>query len=80
MIIGNASYSKRIQKTVIQRKLQLYLDTSEKHIYICDSHKSKIQCARTNNKRRKDSSAEDTDNALDTEVDFFSLQVSIFDI
>lgn len=73
---GNASYSKRIQKTVTQRRLKLQLDHSARHIYICDYHKGVIQSARTK-RRRKDS--EDDSNETDTdlpEVDLFQLQVN----
>ncbi|KAK3929893.1 Histone deacetylase complex subunit SAP30-like protein [Frankliniella fusca] len=73
---GNASYSKRIQKTVTQRRLRLHLDSMARHIYICDHHKNMIQCARTK-RRRKDS--EDDSNETDTdlpEVDLFQLQVN----
>lgn len=38
---GNASYSKRIQKTVAQKKLNLAVDKAARHIYICDYHKGK---------------------------------------
>ncbi|XP_060532357.1 histone deacetylase complex subunit SAP30 homolog [Cylas formicarius] len=73
---GNASYSKRIQKTVTQRRLNLLLDNTARHIYICDFHKMIIQCARTK-RRRKDS--EDDSNETDTdvpEVDLYQLQVN----
>ncbi|KAK5644297.1 hypothetical protein RI129_008142 [Pyrocoelia pectoralis] len=73
---GNASYSKRIQKTVTQRRLSLSIDTSARHIYICDFHKMIIQCARSK-RRRKDS--EDDSNETDTdvpEVDLYQLQVN----
>ncbi|XP_069680302.1 histone deacetylase complex subunit SAP30 homolog isoform X2 [Periplaneta americana] len=73
---GNASYSKRIQKTVTQRRLKLHLDHAARHIYICDYHKDVIQKARTK-RRRKDS--EDDSNETDTdlpEVDLFQLQVN----
>lgn len=73
---GNASYSKRIQKTVTQRRLRLHLDHMARHIYICDFHKTMIQCARTK-RRRKDS--EDDSNETDTdlpEVDLFQLGVN----
>lgn len=46
------------------------------HIYICDFHKGRIQCARTK-RRRKDS--EDDSNETDTdlpEVDLYQLQVN----
>ena len=39
---GNASYSKRIQKTVQQKRLRLSIDPSARHIYICEHHKSKL--------------------------------------
>ncbi|XP_031783415.1 histone deacetylase complex subunit SAP30 homolog [Nasonia vitripennis] len=76
---GNASYSKRIQKTVTQRRLKLNLDNLARHIYICDYHKQVIQCARTKQqqqRRRKDSEEDsgETDNDL-PEVDLFQLQV-----
>lgn len=38
---GNASYSKRIQKTVQQKSLRLAIDTTARHIYICDHHKGR---------------------------------------
>lgn len=73
---SNASYSKRIQKTVNQRRLPLNIDHSARHIYICDSHKMMIQTARSK-RRRKDS--EDDSNETDTdgpEVDLCQLQVN----
>lgn len=73
---GNASYSKRIQKTVAQRRLKLNIDPTAHHIYICDYHKTRIQSAR-NKRRRKDS--EDDSNETDTdlpEVDLYQLQVN----
>ncbi|XP_065201114.1 histone deacetylase complex subunit SAP30 homolog [Planococcus citri] len=73
---GNASYSKRIQKTVTQRRLKLHLDLVARHVYICDYHKGVIQSARSKRKR-KDS--EDDSNETDTdvpEVDFYQLQVN----
>jgi len=73
---GNASYSKRIQKTVTTRRLKLSIDPQSTHIYICDFNKGRIQCARTK-RRRKDS--EDDSNETDTdlpEVDLYQLQVN----
>ncbi|KAL1129863.1 hypothetical protein AAG570_012807 [Ranatra chinensis] len=73
---GNASYSKRIQKIVTQRRLKLHLDRNARHIYICDYHKGMIQSARTK-RRRKDS--EDDSNETDTEfpeIDLYQLQVN----
>lgn len=53
-----------------------YLHPTATHIYICDFHKARIQCARTR-RRRKDS--EDDSNETDTdlpEVDLYQLQVN----
>ncbi|XP_011311380.1 histone deacetylase complex subunit SAP30 homolog [Fopius arisanus] len=76
---GNASYSKRISKTVTQRRLKLNADAGVRHTYICDYHKQVIQCARSKQqqqRRRKDSEEDsgETDNDL-PEVDLFQLQV-----
>ncbi|CAH0395956.1 unnamed protein product [Bemisia tabaci] len=74
---GNASYSKRIQKTVTQRRLKLNLDPVARHIYICDYHKGVIQSARSKRRRNKDS--EDDSNETDTDVpdvDLLQLQVN----
>lgn len=74
---GYASYSKRIQKTVAQKRLKLSNDPSAQHIYICDFHKERIQSVRTK-RRRKDS--EDDSNETDTDLhefpDLYQLQVS----
>lgn len=94
-LAGNASYSKRIQKIVAQRRLRLHIDDNvrrrlispgnsflikfnpqARHIYICEYHKTMIQCARTK-RRRKDS--EDDSNGTDSEVpevDLYQLQVN----
>ncbi|RWS22818.1 histone deacetylase complex subunit SAP30L-like protein [Leptotrombidium deliense] len=58
-IAGNASYSKRIQKTVQQKKLRLVSDTNARHNYICDYHKGIIQSVRTLGKRRRKDSCDD---------------------
>ncbi|XP_044007326.1 histone deacetylase complex subunit SAP30 homolog isoform X2 [Aphidius gifuensis] len=76
---GNASYSKRIQKTVTQRRLKLNIDQAARHIYICDHHKQVIQNARSKQqqqRRRKDSEDDsgETENDL-PEVDLFQLQI-----
>lgn len=72
---GNASFSKRIQKTV-QRKLKLSLDSLARSQFICDFHKSKIQSARSKRQRTlrhsDDSGDSDSENP---EVDFGGLQV-----
>lgn len=75
---GNASYSKRIQKTVAQRKLKLNIDQNARHIYICDYHKGVIQSVRTKRKR-KDSDDDTGSNDQDVdlpEVDLFQLQMN----
>lgn len=59
-IAGNASYSKRIQKTVQQKKLRLTIDNTARHVYICDHHKNMIQSIRLCvKKKRKDSCEEE---------------------
>ncbi|KAK3699935.1 hypothetical protein QZH41_016597 [Actinostola sp. cb2023] len=68
---GNASYSKRIQKTVSQRKLKLSLDSNARHIYICEYHKNMIQSVRTKRKRKESDDEHDS-----PDVDFCSLQVN----
>lgn len=85
-IAGNASYSKRIEKQVTQRKLRLTVDLRSHHTYICEHHKQMIQSIRSSNKRkRKDS--EDDDITADNEghtsgqtsgqdVDLLALQVN----
>ncbi|KAK2716281.1 histone deacetylase complex subunit SAP30L-like [Artemia franciscana] len=59
---GNASYSKRIQKTVQQRKLRLHLDSNARHIYICDYHKNQILTARVRPKRRPSTTDDEMEN------------------
>lgn len=57
------------------KKLKLTIDSLARHIYICDQHKAKIQCART--KRRRKDSDDDTETDTDApEVDLYSLQVN----
>ncbi|EDW86477.1 histone deacetylase complex subunit SAP30 homolog [Drosophila tropicalis] len=74
---GYARYSKRIQKTVAQKRLKLSIDPSaQQNINICDYHKERIQSVRTK-RRRKDS--EDDSNETDTDLheypDFYQLSV-----
>lgn len=77
---GNACYSKRIAKTVQQRKLKLNIDHSVRHIYICDFHKSKIHSVRSNKRKRKASEDDGGGSPIhDTdvpEVDLYALQVN----
>ena len=49
---GNASYSKRIQKTVAQKKLNLVVDKAARHIYICEYHKGKSRSLSLNSNLR----------------------------
>ncbi|XP_041359443.1 histone deacetylase complex subunit SAP30 homolog [Gigantopelta aegis] len=74
---GNASYSKRIQKTVIQRKLKLVRDDNVSHIYICDYHKNMIQSVRSKRKRKdsEDDRMFDQDDDI-PEIDFFQMPVN----
>jgi len=74
---SNASYSKRIQGTVAQRKLKLSMDPKARHNYICEFHKSVIQSVRQKRQRQ------DSEESLETEtisgddpVDFFHLQMN----
>ncbi|XP_075972211.1 SIN3-associated polypeptide 30 isoform X2 [Anticarsia gemmatalis] len=74
---GNASYSKRIQKTVAQRRLKLNIDPQARHTYICDYHKTMIQCARTKQRRPKDSEDDSNEAEMDNqEIDWFQFQVN----
>eukprot|EP00088_Acartia_fossae_P070593 TRINITY_DN9504_c0_g1_i1.p1 TRINITY_DN9504_c0_g1~~TRINITY_DN9504_c0_g1_i1.p1 ORF type:complete len:222 (-),score=40.22 TRINITY_DN9504_c0_g1_i1:195-860(-) len=74
---GNASYSKRIQKTVSQRNMKLSLDQNSRHIYICEFHKAMIQTVRVKRKRRESEESGGTDSVADTpHVDLFQLQMN----
>ncbi|XP_041622328.1 histone deacetylase complex subunit SAP30 isoform X2 [Vulpes lagopus] len=68
---GNASFSKRIQKSISQKKAR--------HLYICDYHKNLIQSVR-NRRKRKGSDDDGGDSPvqdIDTpEVDLYQLQVN----
>ncbi|CAG2103349.1 unnamed protein product [Medioppia subpectinata] len=68
-IAGNASYSKRIEKQVTQRKLRLTLDHRSHHSYICEHHKQMIQSIRTSNKRKRKDSDDDNELTIDTTAD-----------
>ena len=74
---SNASYSKRIQGTVAQRKLKLQLDTKAQHTYICEFHKSVIQTNRTKRQRQDSEESLDGADAGNADmVDFFQLQMN----
>jgi histone deacetylase complex subunit SAP30 len=61
-LAGNASCSKRIQRTMMQRKLRLTIDESAGHIYICDHHKNIIQSMRSISKRKRKDEEEDANS------------------
>ncbi|XP_034969913.2 histone deacetylase complex subunit SAP30 [Zootoca vivipara] len=75
---GNASFSKRIQKSISQKKVKIELDKSARHLYICDFHKNLIQSVR--NRRKRKGSDDDGDSPVQDvdapEVDLFQLQVN----
>ena len=75
---SNASYSKRIQGTVAQRKLRLQLDPKSQHTYICEFHKSVIQTVRQKRQRQDSEDSVDTgeNNSAAEMVDFFPLQMN----
>ena len=66
-IAGNASYSKRIEKQVTQRKLRLTVDQRSHHMYICEHHKQMIQSIRSSNKRKRKDSEDDNDTTADND-------------
>lgn len=75
---GNASFSKRIQKSISQKKLKLDIDKSVRHLYICDFHKNFIQSVRNKRKRKtSDDGGDSPEHEADVpEVDLFQLQVN----
>lgn len=79
-LAGNASFSKRIQKGISQRKMKLSLDSFALSQFICDFHKGKIQSARSMKRHQRATTVSrgDSDSGSDSEspeVDFYSLQV-----
>ncbi|XP_049627267.1 histone deacetylase complex subunit SAP30 [Suncus etruscus] len=76
---GNASFSKRIQKSISQKKVKIELDKSARHLYICDYHKNLIQSVRNRRKRKgsDDDGGDSPVQEIDTpEVDLYQLQVN----
>ncbi|ELU13636.1 hypothetical protein CAPTEDRAFT_122230 [Capitella teleta] len=76
---GNASYSKRIQKNVQQRRLKLNINHGVRHIYICEYHKAMIQNSRNGKRKRKDSEMDADSPDLDfdhPELDFVQMPVN----
>ncbi|XP_044306930.1 histone deacetylase complex subunit SAP30L isoform X2 [Varanus komodoensis] len=63
---GNASFSKRIQKSISQKKLKLDIDKSVRHLYICDFHKNFIQSVRNKRKRK---TSDDGGDSPEHEID-----------
>ena len=76
---SNASYSKKIQGTVAQRKLKLEVDPKSRHMYICEHHKIMIQNLRAKRKRRDSEESSETNlsssNGQDL-IDLFQLQMN----
>lgn len=75
-LAGNACYSKKIQKTVAQRKLKLHMNNDARHIYICDHHKDVIQSLRSKRKRKDSEDDSGETDSEHPEVDLFQLQVN----
>ena len=76
---SNASYSKKIQGTVAQRKLKLQLDPTAQHMYICEYHKSIIQTVRTKRKRKDSEDSVETVSSSGNGremIDLFQLQMN----
>ncbi|OCT86313.1 hypothetical protein XELAEV_18020006mg [Xenopus laevis] len=75
---GNASFSKRVQKSISQKKLKLDIDKNVRHLYICDFHKNYIQSVRNKRKRKtSDDGGDSPEHETDIpEVDLFQLQVN----
>ncbi|XP_049632055.1 histone deacetylase complex subunit SAP30L [Suncus etruscus] len=75
---GNASFSKRVQKSVSQKRLRLDIDRAVRHLYICDFHKNFIQSVRNKRKRKtSDDGGDSPEQDVDVpEVDLFQLQVN----
>lgn len=77
---GNASYSKRVQRTVQQKHLKLVADPEAKHMFICDDHKETIQHLRNKQKSREGRSGENSDlttKPSQIEINFSLLPVSL---
>ena len=76
---GNASYSKKIQGMVAQRRLRLELDPKADHMYICEHHKTLIQTVRAKRKRRESEESSETvfsQTSSREYIDLFQLQMN----
>lgn len=79
-LAGNASYSKRVQRTVQQKHLKLVADPEAKHMFICDSHKNTIQHFRNKQKNREGRNSEHidlSDRPSQIDINFSLLPVSL---
>ncbi|KAF5923489.1 hypothetical protein HPG69_006660, partial [Diceros bicornis minor] len=82
---GNASFSKRIQKSISQKKVKIELDKSARHLYICDYHKNLIQSVRNRRKRKGsdddggDSPVQDIDTP-EVDASFWILNVDLYQL
>ena len=75
---SNASYSKKIQGTVTQRKIKLEVNPKSSHIYICEFHKTMIQSVRVKRKRRDSEESSETSASQGGKdpLDLFQLQMN----
>ncbi|XP_068134448.1 histone deacetylase complex subunit SAP30L isoform X2 [Hyperolius riggenbachi] len=73
---GNASFSKRVQKSLSQKRLKLDIDRSVRHLYICDFHKNYIQSVRNKRKRKtSDDGADSPEHETDVPEGLFNVNV-----
>jgi len=82
-VAGTATFSKRIEKQVAQRKMRLSVDHRTGHSFICEHHRLLIQSMRTSGKRKRKDSEDDNSNDVESDshhhladIDLFSLQVN----
>ncbi|OWK11579.1 SAP30L [Cervus elaphus hippelaphus] len=68
-----AAFSKRVQKSISQKKLKLDIDKSVRHLYICDFHKNFIQSVRNKRKRK---TSDDGGDSPEHDTDIPELQVN----
>ena len=78
---SNASYSKKIQGTVAQKKLRLEVEPKTTHMYICEHHKNMIQTVRAKRKRldseeSSETNASTTNNNGRDLIDLYQLQMN----
>ncbi|XP_067944043.1 histone deacetylase complex subunit SAP30L-like [Watersipora subatra] len=77
---GNASYGKKIQRTVQQRKLKLEINEKINHTYICDRHKEMIHSLRQIKPRKRPGSDRDSSPEVESkrrpDVNFLQMPVN----